>query len=87
MVWCPFGFVVATECFLSTLNHLFDAHALSTRFGYGRPAFLARLRAAAFWAAVSGLDFLFGFLESQNAFLAAIIHQSMYLHHAYDILP
>jgi hypothetical protein len=39
--------------------------------GYGRPAFLARLRAAAFWAAVIGLDFLFGFLESQNAFLVA----------------
>jgi hypothetical protein len=28
--------------------------------------------AAAFWAAVIGLDFLFGFLVSQNAFLLAI---------------
>jgi len=72
MVWCPFGFIIATKGFLSTLNHLFDAHALSTRFGYGRPAFLARALAAAFWAAVNGLLAL-GFLVSQKAFLVAIL--------------
>ena len=72
MVWCPFGFIIATESFLSTLNHLFDAHALSTRFGYGRPAFLARALAAAFWAAVNGLLVL-GLLVSQKAFLVAIL--------------
>ena len=72
MVWCPFWFIVSCKGFLSTLNHLFDAHALSTRFGYGRPAFLARAFAAAFWVAVNGLLVL-GFLVSQNAFLVAIM--------------
>ena len=75
MVWCPFWFIVACKGFLSTLNHLFDAHALSTRFGYGRHAFLARAFAAAFWVAVNGLLVL-GFLVSQNAFLVAITYAS-----------
>ncbi len=39
---------------------------LSTRLGYGRPAFLARALASAFCAGDNGLDFLFGFFFSQT---------------------
>lgn len=40
--------------------------ALSTRFGYGRPAFFARAFAADFWAGVKGVDFFLGLGLSQN---------------------
>lgn len=39
---------------------------LSTRLGYGRPAFLARALAIAFCAGDNGLDFLFGFFFSHT---------------------
>jgi hypothetical protein len=53
------------------LPHFFflrAAAALSTKFGYGRPAALARAFAAAFCAGVSVFDFALGFFVSQNAF-------------------
>lgn len=43
------------------------AAALSTKFGYGRPAALARALAAVFCAGVNAFDFLLGFGLSQNA--------------------
>ena len=62
-------FVVASELFAPVLNHFFFfAAALSTRFGYGRPAFLARALASAFCDGVNGVDFLFGFFVSQKSF-------------------
>ena len=45
-----------------------DAAMLSTRFGYGRPAFLARAFADAFFAEDKGVDFFFGFVFSQTGF-------------------
>ncbi len=66
---CALWFVVASELLAPVLNHFFFfTAALSTRFGYGRPAFLARALAAAFWDGVNGVDFLLGFFVSQNAF-------------------
>lgn len=41
-------------------------------FGYLRPAFFARAFAAAFWLAVSGLDFDLGFFFSQIGLLATL---------------
>ena len=62
-------FVVASELFAPVLNHFFFfAAALSTRFGYGRPAFSARALASAFCDGVNGVDFLFGFFVSQKSF-------------------
>lgn len=49
-----------------------DAAILSTKLGYGRPAFFAAALADAFWAGVNGVDLLLGFLVSQ-IFLATII--------------
>jgi hypothetical protein len=46
----------------------FDAQAESTKFGYGRPAALARFFAALFCAGVSFFDVFLGFFVSQNAF-------------------
>jgi hypothetical protein len=48
---------------------------LSTRFGYGLPAFLARTFAAVFWAGVRDFDFLLGFFVSQT-FLSFITSSS-----------
>ena len=42
-----------------------------------RPAFLALAFAAAFCAGERGVDFLFGFLVSQNAFFLAAITSSL----------
>jgi hypothetical protein len=39
---------------------------LSTRLGYGRPAFFARALAEAFWDDVKGVDFFLGFVFSQT---------------------
>jgi len=67
--WGSLGFVVASELLAPVLNHFFPlAQALSTRFGYGRPAFSARALAACFWDGVNGVDFLFGFFVSQKSF-------------------
>ena len=84
---CPLGLVVARELLAPVLNHFFFfAAALSTRFGYGRPAFFARALAAAFCDGVSGVDFLFGFFVSQNAFffmvspLGILIYAVRYAH-------
>lgn len=60
------GLVVASELLTAIFDHCFVAHALSIRFGYGRPAFAARVCAFFFCPAVNGLDFLFGFFVSQN---------------------
>jgi hypothetical protein len=43
-----------------------DAAMLSTRFGYGRPAFAALAFAEAFCDEDKGVDFFFGFVFSQT---------------------
>ena len=57
----------------------FEAHMLSTRFGYGRPAFSALALAAAFCPEDSGLDFLFGFFFFQGGVVAFGISNPMLL--------
>ena len=70
VVRCRFRLVVASKTFTSIVDtHWRFAQALSTRFGYGRPASAARRLAAAFCLEVRDLDLLFGFFLSQNAFL------------------
>jgi len=48
--------------------HFRDAHALSTRFGYGRPDLAARALAADFCSGDRNFDFFLGFFLSQKAF-------------------
>ncbi len=45
---------------------------LSTRFGYGRPAALARAFASDFWSGVNLVDFFFGLGLSHTSFLDAM---------------
>lgn len=45
---------------------------LSTKLGYGLPAFFARALAADFCAGVNGTDFLFGFGLFQTFFAAML---------------
>jgi hypothetical protein len=72
MAWGCLRFVVAGEPFAPILDaHWRDAHALSTRFGYLRPADAARFFAIPFCFGVKDLDFLTGFFLSQKAFLLA----------------
>jgi len=47
---------------------------LSIKFGYGLPAFLARAFAAAFCAALSGVDLRFGFGLSQTFLTVAMCY-------------
>jgi len=53
---------------------------LSTRFGYGRPAFLARALAKTFCAGDNGVDFLLGFFFSHTglSMLFFILVYSLY---------
>ncbi len=74
-------FVITRELFPSVLNHFCPfAQALSTKFGYGLPAFFARALAASFWDGVNGVDFLFGFFVSQNAFFFIVSPLGILMH-------
>jgi hypothetical protein len=59
------------------IGHWRFAHALSTKLGHRRPTSAARRLAADFCFGVSGLDFLFGFFLSQNAFLLFLCTTSL----------
>lgn len=54
---------------------------LSTRFGYGRPAFVAARLAAAFCLGVKGLDLIPLGLGLSQTFLRTVIGCDGYQHH------
>ena len=68
------GYQINDEAYYDTVTiapyffFFFATAALSTRFGYGRPAAFARFLAAVFCAGVNFLLRFFGFSVSQNAF-------------------